>query len=123
MRAVFRIAAAILLAAVTVSVPGQADGLHPSGHGKLRVLIVDGFSNHAWQQNTLLLRGILASAGKFAVDVSTMPPMNSARWTEWRPHFDNYDAVIQMCNDIGTPQTAKARVAGSRKKGFRDVRA
>lgn len=104
---VFRIVTAILLAAVTASVPGQGHGVRSGRHGKLRVLIVDGFSNHAWQQNTLLLRGILASAGEFAVDVTTMPPMGSAPWTEWRPRFDDYDAVIQMCNDIGAPKTAK----------------
>lgn len=118
MSAVFRIATAILLAAVSASVPGPGDWLHPRGHGKLRVLIVDGFSNHDWQQNTLLLRGILASAGEFTVDVSTMPPMDSARWTGWRPHFDDYDAVIQTCNDIGAPQTAKPAWPEAAKRDF-----
>ena len=44
-----------------------------SNHGKIRVLIVDGFSNHDWQQTTLLLRGILQAAGEFDVEVSTAP--------------------------------------------------
>jgi hypothetical protein len=61
----FRHAPVILFTAVTASLPAQVDGVHPKPHGKLRVLIVDGFSNHAWRQNTLLLRGILASAGGF----------------------------------------------------------
>ena len=40
-------------------------GFAKTHHGKIRVLIVDGFSNHDWQQSTLLLRGILESAGEF----------------------------------------------------------
>jgi hypothetical protein len=40
---------------------------------KIRVLIMDGFSNHDWKQSTPLLRGILDEAGGFEVNVSTMP--------------------------------------------------
>lgn len=72
-----------------------------SRHGNLRVLIVDGFSNHDWQQTTMLLREMLESAGEFTVDVSTMPPMDSVAWAAWRPHFADYDVVIQTCNDNG----------------------
>jgi hypothetical protein len=97
----------IIIGRVTASLPSQGHGVHPKQHGNLRVLIVDGFSNHAWQQNTFLLRGILASAGEFTVDVATMPPMGSGAWVAWRPHFDEYAAVIQTCNDISAPQTAK----------------
>src|SRR5579872_3025310 len=68
-------------------------------HGKIRVLIVDGFSNHDWKQTTMLLKSILQSAGEFKVEVSTMPPMGSAAWNAWRPHFADYDVVIQTCND------------------------
>ena len=50
-------------------------------HGKIRVLIVDGFSNHDWQRTTSLLRGILVSAGEFTVQVSTAPQdTGSAAW-------------------------------------------
>ena len=107
MRKIFPITTVVLLTASTASAPASGNSAHPGEHRKVRVLIVDGFSNHAWQQNTLLLRGILASAGEFTVDVSTMPPVGSAAWTEWRPRFDDYDAVIQTCNDIGAPQMAK----------------
>lgn len=73
-----------------------------SNHGKIRVLIVDGFSNHDWQQTTLLLRGILEAAGKFTVQVSTAPQeTGSAAWQAWRPHFAEYDVVIQTCNENG----------------------
>ncbi len=107
MKKVVRLAPLILSTLLAINLPAEPRAAPSKAHAKLRVLIVDGFSNHDWQQNTLLLRGILASAGGFAVDVSTMPPVGSAAWSAWRPHFENYDAVIQTCNDIGAPQTKK----------------
>ena len=69
--------------------------------GKIRVLIVDGFSNHDWQQTTDLIRHILAPSGQFEVSVSTAPDnTNSSAWATWRPRFGDYDVVIQNCNDI-----------------------
>jgi type 1 glutamine amidotransferase len=69
---------------------------------KIRVLIVDGFSNHDWQQTTRLLREILAATGEFEVQVSTAPEdTGSAQWAAWRPKFSDYDVVIQTCNDNG----------------------
>lgn len=41
---------------------------------KIRVLILDGQNNHKWQETTPILRTILESSGRFAVDVSTSPP-------------------------------------------------
>ena len=68
---------------------------------KIRVLIVDGFSNHDWQQTTALIRGILAPSGGFDVSVSTTPQSTNAEdWAAWRPKFSDYDVVIQTCNDI-----------------------
>lgn len=68
---------------------------------KIRVLIVDGYSNHDWQQTTALIRGILAPTGLFTVSVSTAPQTtNTADWAAWRPKFSDYDVVIQTCNDI-----------------------
>ena len=80
---------------------GLLPGFAKAGSDKIRVLIVDGFSNHDWRQSTLLLRGILNEAGKFEVSVSTMPTMGSAAWKEWRPDFASYQVVIQTCNDNG----------------------
>jgi type 1 glutamine amidotransferase len=72
-----------------------------TGDSKIRVLIVDGFSNHDWQQTTALIRGILASSAQFDVAVSTAPDKtNAPAWTAWRPKFSDYDVVIQNCNDI-----------------------
>jgi hypothetical protein len=74
--------------------------------GSLRVLIVDGFSNHDWRLTTRSIRAILEPTGLFDVDVSTSPPdAASPLWAEWRPDFAAYDVVIQTCNDInGGPQ-------------------
>ena len=39
----------------------------------VRVLILDGYSNHDWRLTTALIRGILEPTGLFKVDVSTAP--------------------------------------------------
>jgi uncharacterized protein len=79
---------------------GALPGFAKSNHGKIRVLIVDGFSNHDWQQTTQLLRGILDRTGKFKVDVSTVPQdPDSPEWAAWHPDFFSYDVVIQTCNE------------------------
>ena len=68
---------------------------------KIKVLIVDGFSNHDWKMTTALLRGILEPTGLFDVSVSTTPATRGAAgWEAWRPQFTNYDVVIQTYNDL-----------------------
>lgn len=67
----------------------------------VKVLLVDGFSNHNWQLNTALIRQILEPSGLFEVTVSTAPATSdSPGWEEWRPDFQAYDVVLQTCNDI-----------------------
>src|SRR5215216_5635049 len=67
----------------------------------VRVLIVDGFSNHDWKLNTDLIRGIIEPTKLFEVSVSTAPlNKNAPGWDTWRPKFSDYDVVIQTCNDI-----------------------
>ena len=69
---------------------------------RIRVLIVDGFSNHDWRQTTAQLRGVLAPTGLFDVSVSTAPnKTNAEAYAQWRPIFAAYQVVIQTCNDIG----------------------
>lgn len=41
---------------------------------KIKVLIIDGQNNHAWQQTTPVLKKILEGTGRFTVDVATSPP-------------------------------------------------
>jgi len=68
---------------------------------KIKVLIVDGYSNHDWKQTTALIRGVLQPTGLFEVAVSTSPPTaTSPGRDQWRPRFKDYDVVIQTCNDI-----------------------
>ncbi len=40
----------------------------------IKVLLLDGQNNHAWQETTPLLVSILEKSGRFEVDVSTSPP-------------------------------------------------
>lgn len=68
----------------------------------IRVLILDGYSNHDWRLTTALIRGILEPTGLFAVSVSTAPETKDAPgWDTWRPDFSRCDVVIQTCNDLG----------------------
>lgn len=69
---------------------------------QIKLLIVDGFSNHDWQETTRVIVDILEETGLFKVDVSTSPPSAEAEgWDEWRPEFANYDVIIQNCNSLG----------------------
>ncbi len=68
----------------------------------VRVLIVDGYSNHDWRLTTALIRGILEPTRLFDVSVSTAPPTKDAPgWDAWRPDFAGHDVIIQTCNDLG----------------------
>jgi len=92
-----------LILGASISLPGTSLGAVPPGAGepRIRVLIVDGCSNHDWMQTTRLIRAILEPTGLFTVDVSTSPPSAAAPgWDSWRPRFKDYDVVIQNYNDI-----------------------
>jgi type 1 glutamine amidotransferase len=69
---------------------------------RIKVLIVDGYSNHDWQRTTALIRGILDKTGLFEVSVATAPAVaGSAAYNSWSPQFMDYDVIIQTCNDLG----------------------
>ncbi len=71
---------------------------HPE---KIKVLIVDGFNNHNWQQTTVLIKQFLDESQLFDVDVSTSPPeADSPGWENWTPEFKKYDVVIQNTNNV-----------------------
>lgn len=96
---------------------GPAAPPYPASPAKIRVLIVDGCSNHDWKLTTASIRAILEPTGLFTVDVSTAPPAKDAPgWDTWRPKFGDYDAVIQHYNDIngGAPWPAEVRDAFAR---------
>ena len=95
----------VLILGASLALPGRADAAY-SPDNKIRVLIVDGYSNHDWKLTTQLIRALLGSTGLFTVDVSTSPGSSTAPgWDAWRPLFKAYDVVIQNYNDInGGPQ-------------------
>lgn len=63
---------------------------------RLKALIVQGQSNHGWQETTAALQATLLNTGRFTVDVSTTPPEGAppAQWAGWQPAFANYDVVL-----------------------------
>lgn len=65
----------------------------------ISVLIVDGFSNHDWQQTTAVTKWILEKSGRFDVHVSTIPSDSIDR-SNWLPDFGKYAVVIQNTNNI-----------------------
>src|SRR4051812_10416151 len=68
---------------------------------RIKVLIVDGYSNHDWQRTTRLARGILGGTGLFDIAVSTAPARtNDPAYSTWNPTFRDFDVVIQTCNDL-----------------------
>jgi type 1 glutamine amidotransferase len=68
---------------------------------KLNVLIVDGFSNHDWEQTSLIVKTILEKSDLFNVVISTAPSEpEDNEWKNWRPKFKDYDIVIQNTNNI-----------------------
>src|ERR1039457_5964405 len=61
----------------------------------LRVLLLSGSNNHNWQTTTPVLKNILESTGRFAVDVET----NVAALTT--NAFAPYDVVLSNFNTLG----------------------
>jgi hypothetical protein len=104
----------VLLCAAALARPAAAFAASASRppDGKIRVLIVDGYSNHDWKLTTRLIRAILEPTGLCTVAVATSPPSAAAPgWDTWRPNFRDYDVVIQNYNDIngGPPWPAAVR--------------
>ena len=80
-----------------------ASAQHPAGK-VIKVLIVDGFSNHDWKQTSLLTRQILEESGRFTVAISTAPgTADDPGWADWNPEFEKYQVVIQNTNNIQNP--------------------
>ncbi|MGD7651747.1 MAG: ThuA domain-containing protein [Verrucomicrobiales bacterium] len=66
----------------------------------IKVLIVDGFSNHHWQATTGDILRLLQRDKSVTAEVSTVPAEKSAAWETWLPDFPRFDVVIQNTNDI-----------------------
>ncbi|MCF2505462.1 ThuA domain-containing protein [Dyadobacter sp. CY107] len=83
----------------------------------IRVLIVDGFSNHDWKQTTAVTKWILEESGRFAVEVSTVPG-DSLERNAWNPDFSKYELIIQNTNNIQKPSLRWSRQAEKRLEEY-----
>lgn len=69
---------------------------------RIRLLIIEGVSNHDWRRRLALVRDILDRDGSFDVDVSITPSdADDAAWARWRPDFTRYDVVLSGYNNLG----------------------
>ena len=90
-------AGALLFTALLPSACAAADA-----PAKIRVLLVEGVSNHDWKHRLELVQKILARDGSFAVDVSITPSRaDDPAWAAWRPDFSKYDVVLSGYNNLG----------------------
>ncbi len=71
----------------------------------IKLLIVDGFSNHDWQRTTQAIVSILHEYGGIKIDISTSPNSSATQeqLEKWDPDFAAYDVVLLNCNDLGNP--------------------
>jgi type 1 glutamine amidotransferase len=70
---------------------------HASAAEKLKVLIIDGQSNHEWKITTPLLVDMLEKSGRFTATVATTPP-KGGDMSGFRPKFADYDVVMSNYN-------------------------
>jgi len=92
-------------------VAGWAFASQASAADKLRLLIIDGQNNHAWQAMTPPMKADLEKSGRFTVDVATTPPKNAGKseWAKFHPDFSKYDVVLSNYN--GEPWPAEVEKA------------
>jgi type 1 glutamine amidotransferase len=68
---------------------------------KIKLLIIEGVSNHDWPHRLVLVREILARDGSFEVEVSVTPSApDDPAWAAWRPDFSKYDVVLSGYNNL-----------------------
>jgi type 1 glutamine amidotransferase len=69
---------------------------------KVKLLIIEGVSNHDWKHRLALVREILARDHSFEVAVSVTPAdPNDPAWATWRPDFAKHDVVLSGYNNLG----------------------
>jgi Trehalose utilisation len=109
-----RCAPLLLLLVALVAGITSLQATPPPPPSLIRVLIIDGCSNHDWKRTTLLVRGILQPTGLFDVIVSTAPAKtDDPAYAGWCPDFSKFDVVIQNYNNLsgGAPWPPAARSA------------
>ena len=80
----------------------------------IRLLVIEGTSNHDWQRRIAVFQSILSRDGSFEMDVSIVPQdTNSPEWGAWNPDFSAYDVVLSGYRDGpgGTPWPAAVQTA------------
>ena len=97
----------IRIVKLTTDSPQSRFGVGGVGHTEakppIKVLIVDGFSNHDWARTTALIRGILEPTKRFQNDVATCPAKPSdPGFATFRPRLGDYDVLILNCNSLGS---------------------
>ena len=85
----------------------------------LRILILDGQNNHNWKATTPVMVDALSRSGRFDVTVSTAPPKGQApeAWSQWRPNFDGFAAVVSNYNGELWPEPVQRAFEGYVSKG------
>ena len=76
-------------------VGGFASPSAPAEDAKLRVLILSGANNHAWQQTTPVIKAALEESGRFRVDVEDNVAGMQAQ------AFDPYAVIVSNFNTFG----------------------
>jgi type 1 glutamine amidotransferase len=91
----------LFVAVLVLTTMPLAFGDAPADSSPIRVLIIDGVSNHDWQRTTRLVEGILAPTKLFKVTVSTAPAkLDDPTYNTWCPDFSTCDVVIQNYNNL-----------------------
>ncbi len=110
MKALFLSAAISLL--FTACTP-QMNTPQSNQNDRIKILIIDGFSNHDWEATTQMLLSVLAKDEDLEVNVSTVPDQDTEEWASWLPSYEDYQVVIQNTNDINSDRAwpAPARIA------------
>ena len=88
------------LTALAVSI-----GLALSAVAEIKVLIIEGASNHDWEHRVEILESIISRDGSFDLDVSITPAtIGDPAWATWNPDFATYDVVLSgYSNAAGGP--------------------
>ena len=74
----------------------------------IKILLVDGQNNHAWQQTTPVLKAILEENGLATVDVATSPAKGEDM-SKFKPDFAAYQVVVSNYNGaLWAPETQEA---------------
>jgi uncharacterized protein len=66
----------------------------------IRVMILDGANNHAWQKTTPVLKKMLDDAGIFQTDVLTIPG-KGGDFSQFKPEWSKYRVVVSNYNASG----------------------